>query len=93
MLKDIICCVDFFCEIIQKRREKEMNYIIQTILFASIGVIIGAFGTLLFFRFDKAWKQILLGLGSAISTGGVGIGLVSYLKIEQECMLNLKIVN
>lgn len=58
--------------------------IIQSILFALFGVIIGFFGTLLFFRLDKGWKQILLGAGSAVSAGGVGRAFVSYLNVPEE---------
>ena len=61
-----------------------ISLIIQILLFALIGIIIGVFGTLLFFRLDKGWKQILLGAGSVISAGGAGRAFISYLKVENE---------
>ncbi len=59
------------------------DLIIQIILFALLGVIIGIFGTVLFFRMDKTWQQILLGLGSALTAGGAGHLFISYLKVEE----------
>lgn len=48
-----------------------INLISEYILFF-LGVIIGCFGTLLFFRLDKTWKQLILGAAGAFSTGGMG---------------------
>lgn len=61
-----------------------ITVIIQIILFFLVGAVIGVFGTLLFFRLDKGWKQILLGAGSALSAGGIGRVFISYLNISQE---------
>lgn len=60
------------------------NLVVQIILFFLIGMIIGIFGTLLFFRLDKGWKQILLGAGSVVSVGGIGRVFIAYLNISQE---------
>lgn len=60
------------------------NLVVQIILFLLIGMIIGIFGTLLFFRLDKGWKQILLGAGSVVSAGGIGRVFIDYLHIAQE---------
>lgn len=60
-----------------------MNLIFQIFLFGLIGIIIGVFGTLLFFRLDKGWKQILLGLGSFFSAGGAGVIFISYLNVDK----------
>lgn len=60
------------------------DLIVQIILFFLIGVIIGIFGTLLFFRLDKTWKQILLGAGGVVSAGGAGHVFINYLKIDEK---------
>lgn len=60
------------------------NLVIQIILFFLVGGIIGFFGTLLFFRLDQGWKQILLGAGSTLSAGGAGYVFITYLSISQE---------
>ena len=60
------------------------NLVVQVMLFLLIGVIIGIFGTLLFFRLDKGWKRLLLGAGGAVSAGGIGRVFIEYLHIPQE---------
>ena len=60
------------------------NLAVQIILFFLIGMIIGIFGTLLFFRLDKGWKQILLGAGSVVSVGGIGRVFIAYLNIDRK---------
>ena len=65
---------------------ENMEMIIQILLFVLIGITVGVFGTLLFFRFDKTWKQILVGTGSTISAGGMGVLLCSHLKVKEENM-------
>ena len=61
-----------------------INLISEYILFFFLGVIIGRFGTLLFFRLDKTWKQLILGAAGAFSTGGMGKTFISYLSIQKE---------
>lgn len=61
-----------------------INTVIQCALFALVGVVVGVFGALLFFRLDKGWKQILLGVGSLFSVGGIGRVIISYLKVPEE---------
>lgn len=78
--------IELICKEKNRRTDgKEMgNLVIQIILFFLIGAIIGFFGTLLFFRLDQGWKQILLGAGSALSAGGAGYMFITYLNISQE---------
>lgn len=58
-----------------------IDFIVQGTLFALIGAIIGIYGTLLFFRMDASWKQILLGLASAFSAGGAGTFLINFFDV------------
>ena len=46
--------------------------IVKGAIFVLIGIIVGVVGTILFFRMDKQWKQILVFAGSALSVGGAG---------------------
>lgn len=58
--------------------------IICSVLFFFFGLMIGAFSTLLFFRFDKQWKRVVLGLVDFSSSSGIGIWAVSYFKISRQ---------
>ena len=58
--------------------------LLQILLFTIIGGFIGAFGTLCFFRMDKMWKQIVLGLGSAATAGGVGTAYISFFNVKDK---------
>lgn len=62
--------------------ESKLPLIVQSFLFFLIGIIIGIFATLLFFRMDKSWKKVLLGVGSSFSAGGIGFFLIEYLNID-----------
>lgn len=58
--------------------------IVKGTIFALIGIIIGVVGTILFFRMDKQWKQILIFAGSALSVGGAGRVVIDYLEVSKE---------
>lgn len=58
--------------------------IVKGTIFALIGIIIGVVGTILFFRMDKQWKQILIFAGSALSAGGAGRVVIDYLEVSKE---------
>lgn len=58
--------------------------IVKGTIFALIGIIVGAVGTILFFRMDKQWKQILIFAGSALSAGGAGRVVIDYLEVSKE---------
>lgn len=64
--------------------ERMDNIISQYILFFMIGIMMGCYGSLLFFRLDQSWKQLVLGIGTAFTTGGVGVTFIKYLSIPQE---------
>lgn len=55
----------------------------RALLLFLVGAVIGVFCTLLFFRMDKDWKQILLGLGSFVFTGGAAKTVFSYFDISK----------
>lgn len=59
-----------------------MQAVEQGVLFLLIGAMIGIFGTLLFFRMDKGWKQILVGLLSAGCATGAGGALFDFLNVS-----------
>lgn len=63
-----------------------MEFILQCIIIALVGSVIGGFCTILFFRLDKSWKQILLGLGSLLTTGGIWKIVKVNLQISQQNM-------
>ena len=63
-----------------------MEFILQCIIIAFVGSVIGGFCTILFFRLDKSWKQILLGLGSLLTTGGIWKIVKVNLQISQQNM-------
>lgn len=56
----------------------------EYILYFIIGFIFGVFGTLLFFRFDKQWKQVLMGLFDFAGTSVVGVFAAEYFHIPGE---------
>lgn len=58
--------------------------IVKGAIFALIGIIVGVVGTILFFRMDKQWKQILVFAGSALSVGGAGRVVIDYLGVSKE---------
>lgn len=58
--------------------------IVKGAIFALIGIIVGVVGTILFFRMDKQWKQILVFAGSASSVGGAGRVVIDYLEVSKE---------
>ncbi|HIR88908.1 MAG TPA: hypothetical protein IAC96_08175 [Candidatus Fimimorpha faecalis] len=58
--------------------------IVEGAIFALMGLVIGTIGTILFFRMDKGWKQILTCAGSALSAGGTGRIFIDYLGVSSE---------
>ncbi len=60
-----------------------INFFTEIILIVLMGIAMGIFGTLLFFRLDKSWKQLLLGIGSLFSAGGLGRAFIYYLEIPK----------
>ena len=58
--------------------------IVKGAIFVLIGIIVGVVGTILFFRMDKQWKQILVFAGSALSVGGAGRVVIDYLEVSKE---------
>lgn len=69
-----------------------MELVCQCAVIALVGVIIGVFCTILFFRLDKSWKQILLGFGGIITTGGIWKIIQLNLLISQENMTIILLV-
>lgn len=63
-----------------------MELVLQCIIVGLVGIIIGIFCTILFFRLDKSWKQILLGFGGFITTGGIWKAIELNLSIPQKNM-------
>lgn len=63
-----------------------MNFILQCAIIILVGIIIGIFCTILFFRLDKSWKQILLGFGGMLTTGGIWKVIAINLDIAQNNM-------
>lgn len=51
------------------------------LIFIVIGILYGGFGTLLFFRFDKKWKQITTGITCFLTSTGTGFAASSYFQI------------
>lgn len=60
------------------------DLIMQCIIIGLIGSSIGGYAAFLFFRFDKSWKQVFLGFGTLISTGGIWKIIDMYFNISQE---------
>lgn len=60
------------------------NIISQYMLFFMIGIMMGCYGSLLFFRSDQSWKQLVSGIFTAFTTSGVGVTFVKYLSIPKE---------
>ena len=59
------------------------NLVTSFILFFLIGCGIGIFGTLLFFRMDGTWKQVVLGITSSLITGSTGAIIINYFNISK----------
>lgn len=62
-----------------------INFVFCLLLFLFIGIGLGLIGTVLFFRMDKHWKQILISVFTTMSTGGAGIAFISFLKVNEDC--------
>lgn len=59
--------------------------IVKGAIFVLIGIIVGVVGTILFFRMDKQWKQILVFAGSAlVRREEQDVLLSDYLEVSKE---------
>ena len=63
---------------------KDIDTMIEYLIFILIGIILGGFGTLLFFRFDSQWKQVLGGVGDFSGSTGIFVILAEYFEISKE---------
>lgn len=66
-----------------------MTFIIQELIIGLIGIIIGTFFSVLFFRIDNTWKQSLVELGGLILTGILGKSIEMYFAVSKEDSIKL----
>ena len=59
------------------------------ILYFLLGIVFGGFGTLLFFRFDKQWKQVITGVSDIAGSSAIGVAVAEYFQVPQSRRVRL----